>query len=98
MDAFNSRICTDNFYSYQAPRRSGRANITAQINSLKTQGGRTGGVDTKLQEFEAQLKKAQDDDAPLENELELLKRTAIRESESIKWKALKEVRSDHSLL
>lgn len=73
-----------------APRRSARASIKAQINSLKTQGGRGGGVDTRLQDLNAQLKKAEDDDASLENELELLKRTAIRESETIKWKALQE--------
>jgi hypothetical protein len=61
------------------------------MNKLKTEGGRTGGVDTKLQELEAQLKKADLDDSPLEKELELLKRTAIRESETMKWKSLKEV-------
>ncbi|CCA70155.1 hypothetical protein PIIN_04094 [Serendipita indica DSM 11827] len=73
-----------------APRRAVRANLTQQMNKFKTEGGRTGGVDTKLAELEAQLKKAEADDAPLEKELELLKRTAIKESETMKWKALQE--------
>ncbi|CAG8725510.1 7703_t:CDS:2 [Acaulospora colombiana] len=68
------------------------------MNKLKTEGGRTGGVDTKLQELEAQIKKADSDDAPLEKELELLKRTAIRESETLKWKALKEYGQKLALL
>jgi len=44
-----------------------------------------------LADLNGQLKKAEADDAPLENELELLKRTAIKESETMKWKALQEV-------
>ncbi|PVG00768.1 hypothetical protein CPB86DRAFT_754314 [Serendipita vermifera] len=81
-----------------APRRAARQNLTNQMNKLRTEGGRTGGVDTKLQELEAQLKKADSDDAPLEKELELLKRTAIRESETLKWKALKEYGQKLALL
>jgi Eisosome component PIL1 len=73
-----------------APRRAARNNLLAQINKLKTEGGKTGGVDTRLTDLDAQLKKAEADDAPLENELELLKRTAIKESETTKWKALQE--------
>jgi hypothetical protein len=64
--------------------------LLAQINKFRTEGGKTGGVDTRLTELDAQLKKAEADDAPLENELELLKRTAIKESETMKWKALQE--------
>lgn len=74
-----------------APRRAQRANLIAQINKLKTEGGRTGNVDSRLADLDTQLKKAIADDEPLERELELLKRTAIRESEGIKWKALSEV-------
>jgi Eisosome component PIL1 len=73
-----------------APRRAIRNNLIAQINKLKTEGGKAGGVDTRLADLDAQLKKAEADDAPLENELELLKRTAIKESETMKWKALQE--------
>lgn len=76
-----------------APRRAARSNITAQINKLKAEGGRTSNVDTRTAELETQLKKAEDDDATLERELDLLKRTAIKESETIKWKALQEVSS-----
>ncbi|KAG8832124.1 hypothetical protein FRC17_001995 [Serendipita sp. 399] len=81
-----------------APRRAARSNITGQINKLKTEGGRGGGVDTRLAELEAQLKKAESDDAPLENELELLRRTAVKESETLKWKALKEYAQKVALL
>ncbi|KAG8758723.1 hypothetical protein FRC14_007510 [Serendipita sp. 396] len=73
-----------------APRRAARSNIAGQVNKLKTEGGRGGNVDTRLAELEAQLKKAESDDAPLENELQLLRRTAIKESETLKWKGLKE--------
>jgi len=73
-----------------APRRAARSNITAQIDKIKTEGGRPGSVDARIAELAAQLKKAEADDAPVENELDLLKRTAIKESETIKWKALQE--------
>jgi Eisosome component PIL1 len=73
-----------------APRRAARNNLVTQINKLKTEGGKTGGVDTRLTDLDAQLKKAEADDGPLENELELLKRNAIKESETMKWKALQE--------
>ncbi|KIM33794.1 hypothetical protein M408DRAFT_325395 [Serendipita vermifera MAFF 305830] len=80
------------------PRRAARNNLVAQINKLKTEGGKTGGVDTRLADLNAQLKKAETDDSPLENELELLKRTAIKESETIKWKALREYGQKLALL
>ena len=39
----------------------------------------------------AQLKKMEDEDEPAEKELELLMRKAVRESEQLKWEAVREV-------
>ena len=94
LNAYRSRAAWKNVRDAEAqlaPRRAVRANLAQQINKFRTEGGRTGGVDTKLAELDAQLSKAEADDAPLEKELEFLKRTAIKESETMKWKALKEV-------
>jgi hypothetical protein len=44
-----------------------------------------------------QLKKAESDDQQAEREVEILKRKAVRESEQLKWDALREVRSSATI-
>jgi len=44
-----------------------------------------------LSDLRGQLKKAEQDDLPLQREIELLKRKAVRESERLKWEAVREV-------
>ena len=44
-----------------------------------------------------QLKKAESDDQQGEREVEILKRKAVRESEQLKWDALREVRSSATI-
>lgn len=58
---------------------------------IQHSGGHTGNLEAKFHQLEAQLKKAEADDAPLEKELDLLRRAAIKESEAIKWKAFRDV-------
>jgi Eisosome component PIL1 len=79
-----------------APRRNIRQNLKNETAKFQTSGGRTGNVDAKLRQLEAQLKKAEADDAPLEKELDLLRRAAIKESEAIKWKAFRDVSEECS--
>ena len=78
------------------PRRTIRQNFRNEIAKIQNAGGRTGNLDAKLQQLEAQLKKAEADDAPLEKELDLLRRAAIKESEAIKWKAFRDVSEECS--
>jgi hypothetical protein len=49
------------------------------------------GQDKKVAEIRAQVDKAEKDDALQEKEIEILKRKGVRESEQIKWDALREV-------
>jgi molecular chaperone GrpE (heat shock protein) len=49
------------------------------------------GNDRKIAEMREALKRAEAEDEHLEKEVELLKRKALRESEQIKWDALREV-------
>ena len=49
------------------------------------------GGDTRVADLREQLRKAELDDQQLERGLELLKRKAVRESEQIKWDAIREV-------
>jgi len=49
------------------------------------------GNDKKIAELRESLKKVEVEDEALEKELEILKRKALRESEQIKWDALREV-------
>jgi hypothetical protein len=66
-------------------------NEIARVRASQASGSRIAGLDAKIHQLEEQLKKAETDDAPLERELDLLKRAAIKESEAVKWKALREV-------
>ena len=83
------------------PRRTIQQNFKSEIARIRAgppSGGRNGNLDAKLHQLEDQLKKAESDDAPLERELDLLKRAAVKESEAIKWKAFRDVSEDYSRL
>ena len=74
---------------------SGRRNIRAgfQNQIARIEHDQRHGMEQKLAELKRQLQKAEEDDEPLEKEVELLKRKAIKESELIKWNAIREVGS-----
>lgn len=72
-----------------APRRTMRTNLQNQIGKLEHEVQK--GQDKKLAELRDQLRKAEMDDAGQEREIELLKRKAARESERLKWDAIREV-------
>lgn len=83
------------------PRRTIQQNFRNEISRIRAgppSGGRNGNLDAKLRQLEDQLKKAETDDAPLERELDLLKRAAVKESEAMKWKAFRDVSEDCSRL
>ncbi|EDR15014.1 uncharacterized protein LACBIDRAFT_291511 [Laccaria bicolor S238N-H82] len=70
------------------PRRNIRAGIQNQIGRLEH--AQQKGTEKTISDLRGQLKKAEQDDLPLEREIELLKRKAVRESERLKWEALRE--------
>ncbi|KAF4622893.1 hypothetical protein D9613_001864 [Agrocybe pediades] len=70
------------------PKRNLRANLQTQIARLEHD--QVKGGDKKISELRQQLHKAETDDAQLEREVELLKRKAVRESEQLKWDAIRE--------
>ncbi|KAH9486874.1 Sphingolipid long chain base-responsive protein LSP1 [Psilocybe cubensis] len=70
------------------PRRNIRAGFQTQIARLEHEQQKGG--DKRIAEVRDQLRKAELDDQPLEKEVELLKRKAVRESEQIKWDAIRE--------
>ncbi|KAI0361232.1 hypothetical protein OH77DRAFT_1585375 [Trametes cingulata] len=71
---------------------SGRRNIRAgfQNQIARIEHDQQRGMEQKLAELKRQLRKAEEDDEPLEKEVELLKRKAVRESEQLKWEAIRE--------
>lgn len=71
------------------PRRNLRTNLQTQIARLEHD--QVKGGDKKIAELRQQLHKAESDDIQLEREVELLKRKAVRESEQLKWDAIREV-------
>lgn len=71
------------------PRRNIRAGIQNQIGRLEH--AQQKGTEKALSDLRGQLKKAEQDDVPLEREIELLKRKGVRESERLKWEAIREV-------
>lgn len=71
-----------------APRRTYRANLYNQIGRLEHD--QLKGSERKLAELRDLLKKAELDDQVHEREIEILKRKAVRESESAKWEAIRE--------
>lgn len=71
-------------------RRNVRAGLKNQIGRLEH--GQEKGVEKRIAELKEQLAKAEKDDEPLEKEHEILLRKALKESEQLKFQALREVR------
>ncbi|KAI0721285.1 Eisosome component PIL1-domain-containing protein [Cerioporus squamosus] len=71
---------------------SGRRNIRASFENqiARIEHEQRHGMEQKLAELKRQLRKAEEDDEPLEKEVELLKRKAVKESELMKWTAIRE--------
>lgn len=78
------------------PRRNIRAGIQLQINRVEHEQQK--GSDRKLVDLRDQLKRAEAADQPAEREIEVAKRKAVRESEQLKWDALREVGSSTDIL
>ena len=72
-----------------APRRQARAQLQTQIDRLEQ--SKDKGYEKRVVELREQLRKAEKDDEGSEKEAELIKRKAIRESEQLKFEALREV-------
>lgn len=72
-----------------APKRTVRANLETQIGKIEYEQPR--GQERRLAEMKQQLKAAEAEDATAEREIEILKRKALRESEKLKWAAVREV-------
>lgn len=72
-----------------APRRNARAGIENQISRIEHQQEK--GMEAKLAQLREQLSRAQSEDEALEKDILLLKRKAVKESETEKWNALREV-------
>ncbi|KAF9481369.1 hypothetical protein BDN70DRAFT_930878 [Pholiota conissans] len=70
------------------PRRNVRAGLQNQIARLEHEQQR--GAEKRIADLREQLRKAELDDHQLEAEVEILKRKAIRESEQLKWDAIRE--------
>lgn len=70
------------------PKRNFRAGLRTQISRIEH--NQEKGMERKLPELRQTLAKAELVDEPLEKELEILKRKALRESEAQKWDAIRE--------
>jgi hypothetical protein len=73
------------------PRRNIRAGIQLQIGRIEHDQQK--GTERRLADLREQLKRAEAADEPAEREIEIAKRKAVRESEQLKWDALREVGS-----
>jgi hypothetical protein len=71
-----------------APRRNVRAGLHTQLARLEHDQQK--GMEKKMIELKDQIAKAESDDQAQEKEIELLKRKAVRESEQLKWEAVRE--------
>jgi len=71
-----------------APRRNIRTGMQNQLARIEHDQQK--GQEKKIAELKEQLRKAELDDGPQEREIEILKRKAIRESERLKWEAIRE--------
>ncbi|KAM6498169.1 Eisosome component PIL1 domain containing protein [Amanita muscaria] len=71
-----------------APRRAARFNLATQI--AKVEHDQQKGSEKRLAELREQLRRAELEDHSLEKEIEILKRKAIRDSETAKWEVLRE--------
>jgi septal ring factor EnvC (AmiA/AmiB activator) len=72
-----------------APRRTIRTSLQNQIARLEHDLQKS--QDKKLIDLREQLRKAEMEDAGQEHEIEVLKRKAVKESERLKWEAIREV-------
>jgi len=68
-------------------RKTTRANYEQQIAKLELSSGN----ERKINELEGLLNRAYTEDEPLEKEVRLLERKAIKDSEQAKWEAIREV-------
>ena len=75
-----------------APRRAARVTIETQIRNIQGNPSKVTGADSRVQELHQSLQQHIHEDDPLEREVGELKRKAIRDSERMKWEAVKEVR------
>ena len=66
-----------------------RSNLETQIGRIEYEQPK--GQERRLAELKQQLKSVEAEDATAEKELEVLKRKALRESEQLKWAAIREV-------
>ncbi|TFK57224.1 hypothetical protein OE88DRAFT_1650865 [Heliocybe sulcata] len=78
------------------PKRQTRASLENQIGRIEHDQPK--GLEKRLAELKQQLAKAEQEDEPLEKEIEILKRKAVRDSEAQKWAALREYGEKLSLL
>lgn len=72
-----------------APRRALRTNLENQIGKLENENSRA--ATQRISEVKTQLHRAQVEDNDAEKEILVLKRKALRESEQLKWQAMREV-------
>jgi len=71
-----------------APRRNIRTNLKTQLARLEHESAK--GFEKRIAELKEQIRKAEFDDQDQENEVEILKRKGVRESEQLKWEAIRE--------
>ncbi|KAF7967005.1 hypothetical protein HWV62_36272 [Athelia sp. TMB] len=70
------------------PRRNIRAGLALSISRLEHEQAK--GTEGRLVDLRNQLKKHEEQDESKEKEIEILKRKAVRESEQLKWDAIRE--------
>ncbi|KIJ68378.1 hypothetical protein HYDPIDRAFT_106570 [Hydnomerulius pinastri MD-312] len=70
------------------PKRNIRAGLRNQIGRIEH--AQEKGTERRLSELREQLARAEQNDEPHEKEIELLKRKATRDSEQMKWDAIRE--------
>ncbi|KAG9017061.1 hypothetical protein FRB90_001956 [Tulasnella sp. 427] len=73
-----------------SPRRAQRTSIESQIRAIETNPNSKPGGEARVKELQDSLSKHTADDAPLEREVDELRRKAIKESEEMKWQAFRE--------
>ncbi|KZV71296.1 hypothetical protein PENSPDRAFT_606083 [Peniophora sp. CONT] len=78
------------------PRRQARAQLQTQIDRLEQ--NKDKGYEKRVVDLRDQLRKAEKDDDGAEKEAEIIKRKAIRESEHLKFEALREYGEKLSLI
>jgi molecular chaperone GrpE (heat shock protein) len=72
-----------------APQRTARAQLQTQI--ARAEQAHDKGAAHRVADLQAQLLRAEEEETGAEREIDVLKRRALRESETAKWEALREV-------